>query len=95
MSLLYSSFFYDSDIARYLDRRFRFCVDEFKYTDVEMILSEVEFSRFMLGLSYVVYDFVKSSNARNDNYRLIFFESANNSIQVLHFIFGSFIRNPF
>ena len=63
----------------YLDWRFKYFADEFIYTDLEKLLSEVKSSQFRLSLCYIVSDF-KPSDSRNENYGLIFFESANKPV---------------
>ena len=75
-------FFVDNDeIARYLDKRFKFPVDEFQYTGVEDIIYEVNTTRFRLSLYYTVSDFGTPGDNRNENLDLIFFGSANKTVQ--------------
>ena len=77
----------DNDkIIRYLDRRFRFLADEFKYTGVEDIVSEVKATKSRLSLYYLLSDFTKPGNNRNENFGLIFFQSANKPVQ-LYFLY--------
>ena len=82
----------DKNIGRYLDRRFRFFADEFKYTNHEEVISEVKSIRFRLSLYYLVSDFVKASDTRNANYGLIIFESANKPVQLCLFYLEVFLK---
>ena len=85
------SIFCDNDeIARYLDKRFKFPVDEFKYNGVEDIVSGVKATRFRLSLNYIVSDFATPGNNRNGNLRLTFFGSAKKLFRCISYIWSFF-----
>lgn len=81
-------FFIDGhEIARYLDRSFKYHVDGFKYTDLENILPHVNSHRFRFSLYYIISDFAKTSNIRNKNYySLIVFKNIKRQV---HFVFDN------
>lgn len=71
------SFVEESDFANYFDKWFKFSMDEFKYTNFESIVKDLNAKKFKLSLYYIVSDFARIDDNRNENYGLIFFESAN------------------